>query len=367
MHRILFALFTLLPVAAQSSGLDAFVAERAKAQGFAGTVLVEQQGQPRYTRSFGLANAAFGVTNATDTRYRIASITKAFTAVLVLQLRDRGKLDLDRTFDAYLPDYPGEAARKVTVHQLLNHTSGLPNIDAIPNIEDNAEAIEAARRDAVAHGRLPLYQTPYTSDDIYAKFCADALVAKPGERFDYNNADYVILGKIVERLYGESYDAVLKAQILDPLKLADTGIAYHRNVVKRLAEPYSRAADGTTFEHDMPVYPENWYAAGALYSSAADVLTFSNALFGGKLVGKDSLARMTTPGLDGYGYGVWARDIKVGDRKFRAVTRPGRIMGTRAQLMHVAERGLTIVMLSNNGADLDAFSRDVAQQLLGAR
>lgn len=348
--------------AAHAASPDAAITEQAQTHRFSGTILVQKDSRVRYLRSFGLANYELGVANTNRTVYRIASITKLFTSTLILQLHEAGRLDLDKPFSEYLPGYRGQAASRVTVHQLLNHTSGLPNIDRIPNIENADEAISAQLDDAAKHARLPIYQTPYTSDQLLEKFCSDPPVRLPGQSFDYNNADYIILGKIIEALYRRSYEEVLQEHILQPLRLEHTGMARHARLVPDLADPYSLGVDGKTLEKDMPVYPENWYAAGAMYSAAEDVLKFSNALFGGGLLKAKSLALLTKPGLDHYGYGLWIYEKKIGGKNYRIAKRPGRIMGTRSELYRFLDSDLTIVILGNTGAaDLDALVAEVGR------
>lgn len=338
-------------VPARAADVDAFVRDYAQQHGFSGSIRIVRPGKPDYVRSFGLANLAFEVPNRTHTKYRIASITKLFTATLILQLRDRGRLDLDRPIRAYLPDYAGRGGDTITVHQLLNHTSGLPNFDQV------AEAADAIR------DGLPTYQKPYTSDQLLAKFCSGDPLHAPGTTFDYNNGDYVVLGKIVERLYGQPYERVLRERILDPLRMKDSGFLHQSDVVAGLADAYFRHDDRKTLSPDLPVYPENWYAAGALYSTTADLATFSRALFDGRLVGRDSLERMFRPGLDDYGYGLWSYQTRLGGAARRVVKRPGRIMGAQAQLFHVFDPDLTIVLLANTAsADLDEFVAQIAKR-----
>lgn len=111
-----------------------------------------------------------------------------------------------------MPNYTGEGADKVTVHQLLNHTSGMANIDR------NLTSAESAIKKGIPH-----YQTPLTTDDLLAKYCSEKLVNQPGRAFDYNNADYIILGKIIERIHGKTYEQVLKENISQPLAMRDSG------------------------------------------------------------------------------------------------------------------------------------------------
>lgn len=355
-YAVVLALALLLPssLPAQPATPDSFIVDYAGKHDFNGTILVQKDGEVRFAQSFGLANRAFKVQNTNQTKYKIASITKAFTSVLILQLYEEGKIDLQKTIGRYLPNYAGEGAGKVTVHQLLNHTSGLVNFDTVKDMET-----------ALKSG-LPTYQTPYTSDDLLARFCGGKLVNVPGKVFDYNNCDYIVLGKIIERVSGAPYEQVLRDRILQPLGMKDTGVLHQRDIIEGLADTYFFRDDLKALVNDFPVYPENWYAAGAMYSTVQDVLVFSNALFGGKLLQKEALAFMVTPGLDDYGYGVWSYETKVGDRKYRVFKRPGQIMGAQSQLYRFLDEDVTVIILSNTGTtDLDEFVAEIGKRVVG--
>jgi D-alanyl-D-alanine carboxypeptidase len=352
---LLFLWLLSTPVALAAPAVpEAFIESYAKQHQLSGTILIQRGGKVEYTRSFGLASIELQVPNTDHTKYKIASITKAFTATLILQLRDAGRLDLRAPIQRYLPSYRGPGAHKVTVHQLLNHTSGLDNIDKVKSAED-----------AIKHG-LPVYQTPYTSDELIARFCSGPLVHAPGTVFDYNNADYLVLGKIIEQLHGKPYAQVLQERILDPLRLTSTGMVAQHAIIASLAETYFVREDLKHLVPDLPVYPENWYAAGAMYSTVNDLRPFANALVGARLTTRASLELLIKPGLDDYGYGVWSYETKVGARKYRVVKRPGRIMGAQGQLYHVMAPDITIIILSNTGsADLDELVAEIGKKLLG--
>ena len=337
----------------QSLVLQKFIDSYAREHNFSGTILIQSHSKIRYAGSFGLANRQFKVSNSIATKYKIASLTKAFTATLILRLYEQGKIDLNKPIKTYLPDYAGEGGGKVTIHQLLNHTSGIANIDR--NLTSKESAIKNG---------MPHYQTPYTTDELVAKFCSETLVHEPGKVFDYNNADYIILGKIIERIYGKTYEQVLKDEILQPLKLNDSGLLYQHNIVDNLADTYFFRDDLKTLVSDLPVYIENWYAAGAMYSTVNDVLTFSNALFGLKLLRRETLALMIKPGLDDYGYGVWSYESKFNNRTHRVVKRPGQIMGAQGMIFHLLNEDVTIIILSNTeGTSLDDFAAEIAKRI----
>lgn len=349
----LLVLALLLPqnVSAQPASPDSFIADYAKEHNFNGTILVQKDGKTFYAQSFGLANIPFQVPNTRQTKYKIASITKLFTSVLILQLHEQGKLDLHKTVGTYLPDCSGEGKDKVTIHQLLNHTSGLANFDTVTDLET-----------ALKSG-IPAYQTPYTSDQLLARFCGGKLANPPGKVFDYNNGDYIVLGKILERLSGKTYDQVLGERILRPLKMENTGMLRQSDILPGLADTYFFRDDLKALAPDLPVYPENWYAAGAMVSTVDDLLIFANAVFGGQLLKKETLALLTKPGLDDYGYGLWSYETR---SKHRVVKRPGRIMGAQAQLYRFLDQDVTVIILSNTGmTDLDELVAAIGKRVVG--
>jgi D-alanyl-D-alanine carboxypeptidase len=344
--------------AGPSASLDAAIRDYAALHNFSGTVHVRENGKDIYRRSFGIADRAFDVPVKDDTEFRIASITKAFTAVLVLQLSEEGKIDLNKTIRFYLPSYSGEAGDRATIENLLNHTSGMQNLDA------EIKSYDAALKSGVEH-----YQMPFTTDDFIRKFCSGKLVHEPGKVFDYNNAEYIILGKIIEKVAGKPYEDVLEERVLRPLAMKNSGMLYEHEILKNLSSTYFTTDGGKTFANDMPIYIENWYAAGAMYSTTSDLQNFAGALFGGKLLKPESLDRMLKPRLDGYGYGVWIGFPDFGGKHFRAINRPGGVMGANGSLRHFNgigfDENLDVVILSNtNATDLDGFSWMIGKTLL---
>ena len=329
--------------------IDAFAREN----DFSGVVLITERGSVRYRRAFGLADRAFAVPAAPDTRYRVGSVTKLFTSVLILQLAEQGRLDLEAPLRSALPDYPGEGADRVTIHQLLNHTSGIAQWDTVSSYQE-----------AFANG-LEKYQRPLAPDAQLRRCCSGPLQRQPGAAFAYNNADYFVLGRIVERLTGKTFEEALDARILGPLGLTSTGMLHWDRIVPRLAPTYFWRDDRRVLVPDMPVYYENWYAAGGLYSTASDLAAFADALYGGRLIGPDMLRRLLTPGLDDYGYGLWSYSFTRAGRSWRVAKRPGSVMGANAVLYRLLDRDLSIVLLANtNRADLDIFAQRIADALV---
>ena len=340
---------------AQPVGTAAFVESYAREHAFSGTVLVERSGRVEYEQSFDMADRAFAVPNTPDTRYWIASITKLFTATLAMQLVDEGRIELDAPIRTCLPDYAGEG-RDVTVRQLLTHTSGIANFDTVT---DAATAL----RDGI-----PAYQLPHTSDDLLRRHASGKLVHVPGTTFDYNNGDYVILGKIIERVTGMPFEQTLSRRILEPLKLTDTGMLRQGEILPRLARTYFVREDTAQLVNDLPVYPENWYAAGGMYSTVRDLRLFADALYGGGLIRRESLQLMLTPGLDDYGFGVWSYESTIAGKPHRVAKRPGRIMGAQAQLYRLLDDDVTVVILANVGnVDLDEFVARIGRVVVSGK
>ena len=333
---------------------SAVVAGHARKTGFSGTVLVERGGEVLLHVGFGLADRAHAVPCRRNTRYRVASITKLFTSVMILRLVEQGRLGLDDTIGTRLPAYKGEGRGRVRIRHLLNHTSSIANPDSAIG------SFEKAQREGI-----PAYQLPHTSDQLLDLYASGKLVKEPGAAFDYNNADYIVLGKIIERVTGQAYDEALRQALLRPLGMANSGLLFQKDIVPNLAATYFKPPDGALI-NDLPAYPENWYAAGGAYSSTADLSRFAHALYGGRLLRADALRQLLAPGLDDYGFGLWVFDMKVKGKPHRVAQRPGRIMGANAAFLRFLDDDLTVIILANtNLTDTDEFSFLIGRTALG--
>ncbi|MEQ1585174.1 MAG: serine hydrolase domain-containing protein [Cyclobacteriaceae bacterium] len=349
----LLFLITLTNATFGQSDLTQFIDAYLKNKEFNGTILIQRESKTIHHRSYGLANYEFKIPNKVDTKYKIASITKLFTSVLIMQLVEKGSIDLYKPIKSYLPDYKGEGGDKITIHQLLNHTSGMANMDTVTSIES-----------ALKNG-VPAYQKPRTTDELLRNFGSARLVNKPGEVFDYNNADYIVLGKVIEKIYSKTFEQVLVENILNPLNMTNSGLIYQDRILEGLADTYFYRDDLKRLMPDLPVYMENWYAAGSMYATTNDLLKFSNALFGLNLLSQESLNKMFVSGLDEYGYGVWVyEDYEINGKMYKIIKRPGQIMGAHTMLFHVQTKA-TIIILSNTGTiSLDDFAAKLAVQIV---
>jgi D-alanyl-D-alanine carboxypeptidase len=331
------------------AAFNQFITDYIKSHNFNGTILVQQNGKKIYNQSFGFANFQFNIPNTNETKYKIASITKLFTSVLIMQLVEQGKIDLNQNIKTYLPDYKGKGAENVTIFDLLTATSG----------------IESNEKDVKGDDIPAMYAKPYSTDELLNLFCSGKLENEPGKVWNYNNADYVILGKIIEAICNKPYEDFLKEKICEPLKMANTGMFSMTKVIKNLANVYEVNDSTKTIENTPPIYTQNYYAAGGLYSTANDLLKFSNALYGCRLINSNSLKSILQPYLATYGFGIWVYDMKVNKQQFRIAERQGAIWGTKTRLLHIFDKDITIILLTNaQTTSIDDLQAKIIAELL---
>jgi CubicO group peptidase (beta-lactamase class C family) len=174
--------------------LDKLIGAYAEYGKFNGSVLVAEKGKVIYKKGFGFAEMEWNIANQSDTKHRLGSITKQFTAMLIMQLVEQGKLKLDVPISTYLPDYPKKNGDVITIHHLLTHTSGIPNMTAFPNFV----------KSVMPNAYTPLQLVNMSADST--------LEFKPGERFNYSNSGYLLLGYIIEKVTGKSYEKVFAGE-----------------------------------------------------------------------------------------------------------------------------------------------------------
>jgi len=216
-----------------------------------GAVLVSENGKVIYKKGFGMANMEWEIPIQPDTRFRIASVTKQFTATLILQLVEEGKIKLDGKITDYLPDYRKDTGDRVTIHQLLNHTSGIPSYTGLPGFFQNES------------------RTPYGVKDFVKKFASGDLEFEPGTKYSYNNSAYFLLGAIIEQITGKPYARVLQERIFDPVGMKDSGYDDDAPLIKKRAAGYQKTPNG--YENAAYLDMLLPYSAGSLYSTVEDL------------------------------------------------------------------------------------------------
>ena len=328
MKKIIILLLLPMALTAQKNYpqlLDEYVQASFKVKEFNGTVLVMQKGKAIYKKSFGLADREWNIANTNDTKYRIGSVTKQFTAACILQLAEQGKLNLDDKLSKYIPDYP--KGDSITTHMLLNHTSGIKNYTDLPEF-------------------WPKAILPLSKDSMIALFKNKPLDFSPGSKWNYSNSGYFLLGVIVEKASGKKFDDYLLENVIKKAGLKNTGMDNLDSVLAYRAKGYSKNRPGV-WEHAMPISMEGPYSAGAMYSTVDDLYTWIKALTANKIISAASLKKMTTPYMDKYGYGIGIDSLKTHSR----ISHSGGIPGFVSYLTFYPNDDVCVVAISNNSGN----------------
>jgi CubicO group peptidase (beta-lactamase class C family) len=288
---------------------------------FTGTVLIAKGGKVLLKKGYGYSDAEHQVPNDAHTVYNIASITKPFTAALVLKLQEAGKLSVQDKLDKYYPDFP--RANTITIHHLLTHTSGVFNYTDDPAFWKMDQTKEQ------------------TLMQMIAWFKDKPLNAEPGTRFQYSNSGYTLLGYIIEQVTGTTYGKALEQYIFKPLGMHHSGYGPPADT-SHLAKGYMMYY--RNFKKTAPaVHPSISYATGAMYSTVEDLYKWHMALQKGKFLSKQSRAAMYTKDKGPYGYG-WFIDSLYGKQRF---VHDGKIPGYKNILIRFPQDDVCVVALSN--------------------
>ncbi len=311
---------------------------------FNGSALVAENGKVIYKGGFGRANMEWELPNTPDTKFRLGSITKQFTAVLTLKLVEQGKIKLDGKISEYLPDYRKDIGEKVTIHHLLTHTSGIPSYTSQPGFFANVS------------------RNPYKVADFVKTYTSGNLEFEPGTKFSYNNSGYFLLGAIVERITGKTYEQALKEMIFDPLGMKNTGYDHHGTLLPKRASGYAQTANGYTNAAylDMSIP----YAAGSMYSTVEDLYLWDQALYTDKVLTPQSKELMYKPFLRDYAYGwsITKTSFKLNDQPVPIITHGGGINGFTTTIVRFPKEKNLIVILDNTGnPNLNRLSDRIAR------
>jgi CubicO group peptidase (beta-lactamase class C family) len=311
--------------------IDKIMRSHFAAGDFNGTVLVAREGKIIYKQAFGLANREWNIPNDLQTKFEIGSMTKQFTALLVLQLVNEGKISLEGHVSDYLSYYRKDTGTRVTVRELLSHTSGIPNFLSIPGFLDGSAS-----------------RTHYTVEDFAEKYCSGDLHSEPGTKFEYSNSGYFLLGAILEQASNESYEQLLKERIFDPLGMKDSGYAHYETILPHRAAGYERSNGGfrNARYYDMSIP----FAAGALYSTVGDLFLWDQALYGERLLPARLRDLLFKPNLDSYGFG-WGILVPKPGSPYAGESIPmhgGAIFGFQSVIQRIPAHKELIVLLDNS-------------------
>ncbi len=284
-------------------------------------------------KSYGKGDLEWDVPLTTDAVFEIGSVTKQFTAAAILRLRDEGRIDLDADITTYLPDYPAQGHR-IPVRRLLDHTSGIKGYTEMESFG------EIATRD------LP-------QDSLVARFAAEPFDFAPGEALIYNNSAYFLLGRIIEKVSGMSYEDYVEKNLFAPLGMTRSSYCSNSEVVPRRAHGYNLTPGGLV---RAPYLNHKWpYAAGSLCSTTGDLITWLRKLHGGQVLPAASYRDMITPGRLSDGTPVrYAMGLSVtpDPRGRPAIHHGGGIFGFVSETRYYPAEDLYVVVLVNTTGNL---------------
>ena len=310
-----------------TSSIDKYMQAQVKVKEFSGAVLVVKKGTIVYDKAFGLADREWNNLNTTQTKFRIGSNTKQFTAACILQLEAQGKLKLTDKLTAYIPSFP--KGDSVTLHMLLSHTSGIASYTGIPEFWDSYAYI------------------PMSPDSFIAVFKNKPFDFTPGTNCKYSNSGYHLLGMIIEKISGESYSDYLTKNILVPTGLQYTRLDRLDTVLPNRAKGYYK--EKNIYYNAMPLAMEAAYSAGAMYSTTGDLYKWAKALHHNGVLSAASVKKMTThyattaAGDEKFGYGLLIDSIGTHPQ----IWHDGSIPGFTSWLAYYPNDDVYVVAVSN--------------------
>ncbi len=327
--------------------LDKLLSARFTASTPGCAVLVARKGQVVYQKAFGSADLELNVPLQPAMVFEIASITKQFTAVAILQLAEQGKLSLQDSIQKYLPDFPSKKYT-ITIEHLLTHTSGIKDYLQIDDPQPYMERWD------------------FTAQQLVDVFKKRPLEFEPGTKYKYSNSGYALLGYIIEKISGKKYETYLKEQVLSPLGMNDTYYDNGNTIIPGRASGYSR--NGNSFKNADFWSPSIAYAAGGLISNVTDLFKWNRGLLAYKIINKESLDKAFTANTlkDGtvtnYGYG-WKINTTNG---IRSIEHDGSKNGFVSNELYFPEQDVFVVLLFNvENAPKEELAINIAGLVLG--
>ena len=319
---------------------EEYMEAQVRANHFMGSVLIARDGEPIFRRSYGLANVEHDVPNRPETKFRLGSLTKQFTAAAILLLQERGELDVGDPIGKYIEDAP-ESWEDICIHHLLTHTSGIPSFTSFPEYEET-------------------WMIPSRPEKTMLRFRDEPLEFRPGKKLSYSNSGYILLALIIENVSGMRYGEFLEENIFAPLGMKDSGHDSFTAILKHRATGYLQGEDGMEHApyHDMDLPT----GGGDLYSTVDDMLKWDQALYTDRLLSGKSRKAMFTAHESGYGYGLGIG--KLLGRKIHS--HGGGINGFVSQIIRFPEDRATVIILSNHeSSPVMDMGRDLTAILFG--
>ena len=298
---------------------------------FDGSVLVAENGKIIYKSAFGKANREWDIDNTPDTKFMIGSVSKPITAMLMLIQVEKGLVDLNKTIADYLPAFKGKPSAKITIRQLLSHTSGIPNYDITKDFFPR------------------ISRQNFTREEYIKTYIDSALAFEPGTRYLYSSWGYFTLGYIMEKVSGKSYSQLMKEDIFDKIGMNNSGSYFHTQIVKNRATGYDYSLGDYTSSDFRD--QSNTMGTGDIYSTVEDLFKFHLAIQNHTLIGEQLTKEMLTPGLKpaDYGYGWVNKNFKYTPTdSVTANFHLGMTEGFISFLLRIPSTNSLIVILSNS-------------------
>lgn len=346
---ILLTLFVAINALAQkdpSKLLDKYVTAYAGVHGFSGNILVAKKGKIIYQKCLGQANREWQIANTPDSRFIIGSLTKQLTAAAILQLEEKGLLRTDDKVSKYFPDFPN--GNLITLHMLLNHTSGLKSDgdDGEPDVYK-------------INPNIPLSQLKDTLINIFKN---KPLEFQPGTSWRYSNSGYVLLGYIIEQVTAQTYRDYMHENIFMKCGMANTDLSSQDAIIRHFAFGYNLTPEyGWRKCKSTPI--NIGFSVGGLYSTTGDLLKWNEALVSGKVISKESFAKMHTPhfGEWGAGYGIFIGNAE----GHKVYEHQGALEGYNTFMARYPEADICIIVLTNKDTNLDFLPKTIASIMFG--
>jgi len=301
---------------------------------FNGVILVAEKGEVVFTKAVGFANMEWRIPHTLDSKFVIASVSKQFTCNLILQLVDEGKINLDAKINDYLPNYPEKQGSKVTIRNLMSHTSGIPDYSNLSNWYSE------------------LWTRDYEPDEFLNLFSTLDLEFEPGSKFKYSNSGYFVLGQIIEAVTGKSFDQVVVERIIHPLGLVNSGVVDVNSVVPNMSYPYEYWL-GKFTRSDYYSATHN-AGTGFIYTTAPDLFKWQMSVITSKLITKPLTEEMIKKQIVidshmSYGFGLFIGELNYGNKQVAFIGHEGAYPGFNVRSYWYPDSGRVIILMNNTG------------------
>lgn len=310
--------------------IEDYISSQDKYIKFNGSILIAKGEDILLNKGYGMANFEHEINNDSNTKFRIGSITKQFTATSILILQEQGLLNVTDKINLYIPNCP-DSWNEITIHHLLTHSSGIPNFSSFPDF----------------HSEITIKR--HTLDQTMSLFMNRLLIFAPGYRHSYSNSGYIVLGYIIEKVSNSKYEDFIAENIFKTIGMKDTGYDNSELILKNRASGYTDHGKKNAKYIDMSIP----HAAGALYSTVEDLYLWDRSLYTDKILNKESLSSMFTNYIGSYGYGWFIDEAEINSKR---VEHGGLIDGFSSYICRYIDDDYVLIILTNDEQGLSILN-----------